>query len=124
MDKKLYECAIKARENAYAPYSKFRVGAAVRTSDGEIYQGCNVENSSYGITCCAERIAVFTAIAAGAKNIVDMCVVGDTEKPIAPCGACRQVIYEFKIKNIYLTNCKGDCLKKSYEELLPYAFEM
>lgn len=124
MDKKLYEIAIKARSNAYAPYSKFKVGAAVRTSDGKVYQGCNVENISYGITCCAERVAVFNAIAAGAEKIVDLCVVGDTEKPIAPCGSCRQVIYEFKIENIYLSNCKGDCLKMSYKELLPYAFEM
>lgn len=124
MDKQLYESAIKARENAYAPYSKFKVGAAVRTVDGKIYQGCNVENASYGITCCAERVAVFSAIAAGAEGFIDLCIVGDTEKPISPCGACRQVMSEFKIENIYLTNCKGDCLRMSYKDLLPYAFEM
>lgn len=124
MDEQLYEVAINARENAYAPYSNFKVGAAVRTSDGKIYQGCNVENASYGISCCAERVAIFNAISAGAKKISEICIVGDTQKPISPCGSCRQVIYEFKIENIYLTNCKGHCLKISYKDLLPYAFEL
>ena len=95
MDKKLLAAALAARENAYAPYSKFKVGAAVETADGHIFTGCNVENASYGLTCCAERNAVFAAIGSGARSFKALCVVADTEEPVAPCGACRQVLAEF-----------------------------
>lgn len=85
-----------AREQAYAPYSNFKVGAAVLTRDGKIYHGCNIENASYGLTNCAERTAFFSAIADGYKpgDFAQIAVIGDTEGPVSPCGACRQVILE------------------------------
>lgn len=122
MDKELYEAALKARANAYIPYSHFAVGAAVRTADGSIFTGCNVENASYGLCMCAERNAIFAAVSHGQRNMVALCVVADTPKPVAPCGACRQVIGEFKIPVIYLANCQGSWQKFSWQELLPYDF--
>lgn len=122
MDIELYEAAKKARENSYSPYSHFAVGAAVRTAGGKIYTGCNVENGSYGLCNCAERTAIFTAVAAGERNLDTICVVADTSQPVSPCGACRQVMSEFKIKHIILTNMKGDVKEFTMEELLPYEF--
>src|SRR5712671_7894670 len=92
----LIRAARAAREQAYAPYSNFQVGAAALTRDGRIFAGCNVENASYGLCNCAERTALFSAIAAGCKRgeITHLAVVADTEKPVAPCGACRQVMFE------------------------------
>ena len=122
MDKKLLAAALAARENAYAPYSKFKVGAAVETADGHIFTGCNVENASYGLTCCAERNAVFAAIGRGARSFKALCVVADTEEPVAPCGACRQVLAEFPFEKIILANCKGLTKIMTVAELLPYGF--
>lgn len=122
MDKKLLAAALAARENAYAPYSKFKVGAAVETADGHIFTGCNVENASYGLTCCAERNAVFAAIGTGARSFKALCVVADTEEPVAPCGACRQVLAEFPFEKIILANCKGLTKIMTVAELLPYGF--
>lgn len=122
MDKKLLAAALAARENAYAPYSKFKVGAAVETADGHIFTGCNVENVSYGLTCCAERNAVFAAIGSGARSFKALCVVADTEEPVAPCGACRQVLAEFPFEKIILANCKGLTKVMTVAELLPYGF--
>lgn len=122
MDKKLLAAALAARENAYAPYSKFKVGAAVETADGHIFTGCNVENASYGLTCCAERNAVFAAIGSGARSFKALCVVADTEEPVAPCGACRQVLAEFPFEKILLANCKGLTKVMTVAELLPYSF--
>ena len=122
MDQELWRAAVSARQNAYAPYSKFAVGAAVRTVDGEIFAGCNVENASYGLTICAERNAIFGAVARGYTEFKALCVTADTAEPVAPCGACRQVIAEFKIPEIYLTNCAGKCKKMTGAELLPYSF--
>ncbi|WP_455651924.1 cytidine deaminase [Phascolarctobacterium sp.] len=122
MDKKLLAAALAARENAYAPYSKFKVGAAVETADGHIFTGCNVENASYGLTCCAERNAVFAAIGSGARSFKALCVVADTEEPVAPCGACRQVLAEFPFEKIILANCKGLTKIMTVAELLPYGF--
>lgn len=122
MDKKLLAAALAARENAYAPYSKFKVGAAVETADGHIFTGCNVENASYGLTCCAERNAVFAAIGSGARSFKALCVVADTEEPVAPCGACRQVLAEFPFEKIILANCKGLTKIMTVTELLPYGF--
>jgi cytidine deaminase len=95
-DAQLLAAARAARDNAYAPYSQFRVGAALVTRDGRIFSGCNVESQSYGLTNCAERTAFFSAVAAGARpgDFVQIAVVGDTADPIAPCGACRQVMLE------------------------------
>jgi cytidine deaminase len=91
----LLAAAAAAMRNAHAPYSKFRVGAAVRTEDGRIFAGCNVENASYGLTICAERNAVFAAVAAGAKRIAAVAITASGPQPPFPCGACRQVLAEF-----------------------------
>lgn len=122
MEKKLLAAALAARENAYAPYSKFKVGAAVETADGHIFTGCNIENASYGLTCCAERNAVFAAVGSGARSFKALCVVADTEEPVAPCGACRQVLAEFPFEKIILANCKGLTKVMTVAELLPYGF--
>ena len=124
MDKELLEAALVARERAYAPYSKFLVGAAVRAESGKIYTGCNVENASYGLTVCAERNALFSAVGAGERKFTALCVMGDTEEPISPCGACRQVMAEFKVPCIILVNLQGDVKEYTLEELLPYGFTL
>ena len=124
MDKELLEAALVARERAYAPYSKFLVGAAVRAESGKIYTGCNIENASYGLTVCAERNALFAAVGAGERKFTALCVVGDTEEPISPCGACRQVMAEFKVPCIILANLQGDVKEYTLEELLPYGFTL
>ena len=124
MDKELLEAALAARERAYAPYSKFLVGAAVRAESGKIYTGCNVENASYGLTVCAERNALFNAVGVGERKFTALCVVGDTEEPISPCGACRQVMAEFKVPCIILANLKGDVKEYTLEELLPLSFNL
>ena len=121
-DEKLIEVAKKYRENAYVPYSKFKVGAAVLTSSGKIFGGCNIENASYPVTNCAERTAIFKAVSEGEKNFDAIAVVADTENFCAPCGACRQVIAEFKIPKIIMTNMKGDTKTVTLEEILPFAF--
>lgn len=122
MDKKMLAAAMSARENAYAPYSKFKVGAAVETADGQIFIGSNVENASYGLTCCAERNAVFAAVSSGARSFKTLCVVADTDEPVAPCGACRQVLAEFDFEKIILANCSGKLKVMTVAELLPYDF--
>ena len=124
MDKELLEAALAARKRAYAPYSKFLVGAAVRAESGKIYTGCNIENASYGLTVCAERNALFSAVGAGERKFTALCVVGDTEEPISPCGACRQVMAEFKVPCIILANLKGDVKEYTLEELLPLSFNL
>ena len=124
MDKELLNAALDARLKAYAPYSKFLVGAAVRAESGKIYTGCNIENASYGLTVCAERNALFAAVGAGERKFTALCVVGDTEAPISPCGACRQVMAEFKVPRIILANLKGDVKEYTLEELLPLEFSL
>lgn len=124
MDKELLEAALAARKHAYAPYSKFLVGAAVRAASGKIYTGCNIENASYGLTICAERSALFSAVGAGERKFTALCVVGDTEAPISPCGACRQVMAEFKVPKIILANLKGDVKEYTLDELLPLSFDL
>lgn len=94
-DEELLALARKARENAYVPYSNFPVGAAVEMDDGRIFTGCNIENASFGATVCAERVAILTAIAAGARQIKRLAVVCTNTMPCMPCGICRQVIAEF-----------------------------
>ena len=124
MKQELLNAALSARERAYAPYSKFLVGAAVLAKSGKIYAGCNIENASYGLTVCAERNALFSAVGAGEREFTALCVVGDTGAPISPCGACRQVMAEFKIPRIILANLKGDVKEYTLEELLPYGFSL
>lgn len=116
----LIEVAWRARESAYAPYSKFHVGAAVLAADGRVFGGCNVENLSYGLTNCAERVAIGAAVAAGVREFVRVVVVADTRVPISPCGACRQVMAEFRVPEVVLVNREGR-LQFSLEELLPRA---
>ncbi len=94
----LVEAAVKARANAHSPYSKVKIGAAVLTSGGSVYSGCNIENASYGLSCCAERTAIFKAVSQGHKDIVAIAVVGKSEDFTKPCGACRQVMVEFNPK--------------------------
>ncbi len=118
----LLQVAEQARERAYAPYSKFSVGAAVQTADGRIFTGCNVENASYGLTVCAERVAIFNAITAGATDLRELAVVADTSDPVAPCGACRQVMLEFGIRTVHMGNLQGRVLSLQLAELLPHAF--
>ena len=124
MKQELLNAALSARERAYAPYSKFLVGAAVLAKSGRIYTGCNIENASYGLTVCAERNALFSAVGAGEREFTALCVVGDTEAPISPCGACRQVMAEFKVPCIILANLKGDVKEYTLKELLPYGFSL
>lgn len=125
MDKNtLVEKAIEARSTAYVPYSKFQVGAAIITSNDQVYLGCNIENASYGLTNCAERTAIFKAVSEGDTEIKAIAVVADTEGPVSPCGACRQVIAEFATDDtkIYLANLNGDVKETTISEILPGYF--
>jgi len=125
-EQELLEQSLKARTLAYAPYSNFQVGAAVETKDGRVFLGGNVENASYPLTNCAERTALFSAIAAGykPKDFKALAVSGDTAGPIAPCGACRQVMVELGGTDlpVLMTNLKGDVARSTAGELLPGAF--
>jgi cytidine deaminase len=125
MDKiALMEEAKRARELAYAPYSKFKVGAALLTENGDVYKGCNIENAAYSLCNCAERTALFKAYSDGNKQYTALAVVADTDRPVSPCGACRQVISELcpSDMKVYLTNLKGDVAEITVSELLPGAF--
>ena len=123
--KKLFKKALKTRENAYVPFSKFKVGAAVLTEAGKIFTGCNIENSSFGLTVCAERVAMFNAASAGVRpgEIKMLLVAADTEDVTSPCGACRQVMAEFEIPVIVMANVHGDMRIVKLEELLPFSFK-
>ena len=120
----LIEAAKQARERAYVPYSKFKVGAALLTKDRKVYGGCNIENASYGLCNCAERTALFKAYSEGDHEYAMLAVVADTERPVPPCGACRQVIVELCDPNmpVILANMKGDVQETTVKELLPGAF--
>jgi len=121
--KKLKTAAKAAAAKAYAPYSKFRVGAAVLTESGKIFAGCNVENASYGLCNCAERTAIFSAVAAGEKKFRCVVVYTPTPAATAPCGACRQVIHEFGRQIRVHSFCDGrDLIDTSISALLPAAF--
>ena len=121
--KRLIDQAKNVRKKAYAPYSRFPVGAAVLCSSGKIYTGCNVENSSFGLTICAERNAIAAAVANGEKEVIAVAIVADRDILAAPCGACRQVIYEFgKKAKILLMNLKGKKKTFSIIDLLPEPF--
>lgn len=127
-DKKeeLLAAARLACEKAYAPYSNFRVGAAVLGSDGRIFSGCNVENASLGLTCCAERNAVFAMVAAGETEIREILIIGGTEEFLPPCGACRQVIAEFAPPSavVHMCNRAGACRDATVSELVPFIFRL
>lgn len=117
---KLVNEAWQVREKAYAPYSNFAVGAALLAADGRIFTGCNVENISYGLTNCAERVAIGAAVAAGVREFRAVAVVADTGVPISPCGACRQILAEFRVPRVMLAN-RTERLEFSLEQLLPRA---
>jgi len=124
--KDLLAAARKARGRAYAPYSEFPVGAAVVGANGRIYSGCNVENASLGLTCCAERNAIFAMVAAGGREIREVLVVGDTAEALPPCGACRQVLAEFARPSAVVHMCDrtGAGRSVTVAELLPHVFRL
>jgi cytidine deaminase len=120
----LLNAAKAASANAYCPYSHFIVGAAVQCADGRVFAGCNVENASYGLSICAERNAIFHAVAAGARNIVAIAVYTPTPAHTTPCGACRQVLLEFAANAEVRCGCEGSTGRFTVLELLPHAFAL
>lgn len=120
----LIETAIEARKNAHAPFSHFQVGAALEAADGSVFTGCNVENATYGLTICAERVAVFKAISEGARKFQRIAVVADTEALTPPCGACRQILWEFCGDiEVMLANLKGTTETIRLKDLFPRPFD-
>lgn len=116
----LEKSAVEVRKRAYAPYSNFQVGAALESTSGKVFTGCNVENISFGLTICAERSAVFAAIASGVRSFRRIVVVADTKDPVTPCGACRQVLSEFgENMEIISANLKNEKFRAKLTELLP-----
>jgi cytidine deaminase len=121
----LVKAAFSARNMAYAPYSNFRVGAALLTGEGKIYTGCNIENSSYGLTCCAERVALYKAVSEGERHFQAMAVVSDSAEYCSPCGACRQVLAEFGDRLlVYMVNSTGEYTVRTLSDLLPESFRL
>ena len=120
----LLEAALRVRHNAHAPYSHFKVGAALETDDGQIITGCNVENATYGLTVCAERVAIFKAVSEGERGFDAVAVVTDVERLTPPCGACRQIIWEFcGDVPVLLANLQGKVEHETSGKLLPRAFD-
>ena len=120
----LLEAALRAREHAHAPYSKFRVGAALEAEDGTVYTGCNIENASYGLTMCAERVALFKALSEGARAFRRIAVAADTDSLTPPCGPCRQLLWEFcRDAEVVLVNLNGRTEQFTMRDLLPRAFD-
>lgn len=123
--KRYLQKAVKASKKAYAPYSKFCVGAVVVTDSGKIFDGCNIENSSYGLTICAERMAIFKAVSEGFKKIKAVYIYANAPEPVAPCGACRQVMAEFGDSDTVIVSYNGKAVKTwKLGELLPEAFKL
>lgn len=120
----LIELASLARNSAYTPYSKFKVGAVVLMKSGKIYTGCNIENAAYPVTICAERVAIFKAISEGEYDFDQLAVVADTDRPVPPCGSCRQVLSEFLQSDtlIHTSNLEQEVKTVTMEELLPFSF--
>jgi cytidine deaminase len=120
----LIEAAKSARLQSIAPFSRFLVGAAVKTEEGKVYTGCNVESASYGLTVCAERVAIWKALSEGERKFTELAIVADTESLTPPCGTCRQIIWEFaKDATIVLGNLRDESQVVSIRELLPRAFD-
>lgn len=123
IEAELIQAALQAREAAYAPYSQYKVGAALLGKSGRIYTGCNVENASYGATICAERVAAVKAVSEGEQTFEALAVATDGDEPGSPCGICRQFLAEFGIGlRLILVNLKGDQLCTTLEQYLPQAF--
>lgn len=120
----LMKAAALARERAYAPYSRFKVGAAVLLEDGSVYSGCNVENAAYGLSMCAERIALFKAVSENKSPVAALAVIAETGEPVTPCGSCRQVMAELCAPHtpVYLGNVAGQMRQVTVAKLLPHAF--
>ncbi|SER70361.1 cytidine deaminase [Salipaludibacillus aurantiacus] len=116
--------AIESRKQAYVPYSRFQVGAALLSKDGTVYRGCNIENAAYSMCNCAERTAIFKAVSEGVREFDAIAVAADTDGPVSPCGACRQVMSELLQPHtkVFLTNLKGNTAEWTVEDLLPGAF--
>jgi cytidine deaminase len=124
MNDPLIAAALRTREHAHAPFSKFRVGAAVEDQSGQIHTGCNIENATYGLTLCAERVAIFKAISEGVRRFRRIAVVADTENLTPPCGACRQILWEFcGDVEIVLANLSGETETLRLGSLFPRAFD-
>jgi cytidine deaminase len=120
----LISAATEAMHRAFAPYSDFKVGAALETASGEMVSGCNIENASYGLTMCAERVAIFKAVSEGVREFTRIAVVTDTDRLTPPCGACRQIIWEFcGDVPVIMSNLKGETKECRMGELLPDAFD-
>jgi len=125
MEDALVQAALRARLNAFAPFSKFLVGAAIEDADGRIHTGCNVENASYGLTLCAERVAVFKAVSEGVHKFRRVAVAADTEVLTPPCGACRQILWEFcGDVELVLVNLQGKTESYHLKELFPKPFDV
>lgn len=120
----LIDLAVKTSENAYVPYSHFPIGAVLVTDEGKIYTGVNVENASFGLTNCGERTAIFKAVSEGERSFKELIIYGQTEKPVSPCGACRQVMAEFFEPDLPVTLVAKDksTVVMTVKELLPYSF--
>ena len=120
----LIDLAVKTSENAYVPYSHFPIGAVLVTDDGKLYTGVNVENASFGLTNCGERTAIFNAVSEGERSFKELIIYGQTEKPVSPCGACRQVMAEFFEPDLPVTLVAKDksTVVMTVKELLPYSF--
>jgi len=120
----LIDLAVKTSENAYVPYSHFPIGAVLVTDDGKIYTGVNIENASFGLTNCGERTAIFKAVSEGERSFKELIIYGQTEKPVSPCGACRQVMAEFFEPDLPVTLVAKDksTVVMTVKELLPYSF--
>jgi cytidine deaminase len=120
----LIAAAQRARLQSVAPFSNFLVGAAVKTANGKVYTGCNIESASYGLTVCAERVAIWKALSEGERHFTELAVVADTESLTPPCGTCRQIIWEFaKSATIIFANLKGESETLQIRDLLPRAFD-
>ncbi len=123
-ENELVKIATDARVRSVAPFSNFLVGAALRTKDGKVFTGCNVESASYGLTVCAERVAIWKALSEGERDFTDLVIVADTEQLTPPCGTCRQIIWEFcKSARITLANLNGQTEEANIKNLLPQAFD-
>lgn len=124
MEEELIRAAAEARQHAHAPFSKFKVGAAILDANGQIYTGCNIENATYGLTMCAERVAVFKAISEGAASLKRIAVVADTEILTPPCGACRQILWEFcRDADLILANLSGQRELFTMQQIFPRPFD-